>query len=226
MTDQPAPASKTSVPAIRNVADGSALFYHFASNSILLGGKLLFRFELVNPERIPRQGAFMVAPTHASYLDPPLVGSNLPRPSYYLARETLFRVPLLGLALRHLQVQPIRRGASDREALRTCRQVLQAGWPLMFFPEGTRTRDGRIGKIQGGFALILDGLDIPYVPINMQETFRALPRGRVLPWPCKLHGYVGEPRMLPKRQEGEKSRDYMGRCAAQLEADWRALGAQ
>jgi 1-acyl-sn-glycerol-3-phosphate acyltransferase len=210
---------------MRRPEQGSGWFYRLISGLVRLVSDLLFRVEVIGREHLPDGQPMMVLPTHTSYLDPPIVGSNLPRGGYYLARDSLFKVPLLGLALRNLQTYPIRRGASDREALRACRTVLQGGWPLMFFPEGTRSRDGKLGPLQGGFALILDGLNLPYVPVVVQDTYHVLPRGRALPRLRKVHVYVGAPRMLPTRSPGEKTREYVNRCIAQLEADYHALGA-
>src|SRR5262249_42272505 len=118
---------------------------------IILGiCRLLFRFEVVHRERIPAEGAFLPAVTHTSHLDPPIVGSALGREAYYLARTGIMRAPLVGTWCRHFNTVAIRRGASDRQALKMCRQVLNAGWPLIFYPEGTRSKDGRLGPIQGG----------------------------------------------------------------------------
>ena len=186
-----------------------------------------FRWRVFNPERVPRTGAVILASNHASFLDPPLVGSYLGRECWFLAREEILKVPGLGWLCRHLNAYPIRQGAGDREAIRACLAILRAGWPLVFFPEGTRTMTGTLGPIQGGFVMILDRLPgIPYVPIVLQDTHDALRRGWALPRPHKVRIRVGEPAFLPPRRAAENAREYYGRCAKELEMKWRELGAK
>jgi 1-acyl-sn-glycerol-3-phosphate acyltransferase len=188
--------------------------------------RVAFRMEVIHPERIPADGAFLAAATHTSHLDPVFLGPLLRRELYYLARTGILKTPGVGHWCRHFNTLAIRRGGSDRQALRACRKVLQAGWPLIFFPEGTRSTDGRLGEIQAGFAMILDGLDVPYLPIVMQDTFRIMPRNAWFPRPVKLRVTIGEPAMLPPRQPGEPARAWTARCTADLEQRYRALGAQ
>jgi 1-acyl-sn-glycerol-3-phosphate acyltransferase len=205
---------------------GRRLTWRMASGAILGMARLWLRLERVHLERVPAEGAFLIASTHTSHLDPMLLGPACGREAYYLARTGIMRVPGVGHWCRHFNTIAIRRGQSDRQALKACRQALQAGWPLVFFPEGTRSLDGRLGPIQGGFAMILEGLDIPYLPVVMQDTFRAFPRGAWMVRPAKTRIVFGEPARLPERQVGEASRDYHARCAADLERRWRDLGAQ
>src|SRR5438045_7401087 len=89
---------------LRDPHQPAGWFYQLAYNSFRIWGNFYLRFETVHGERLPATGPVLIAPTHTSYLDPPLVGSHLPRPAYYLARETLFRIPILGLMLRNLHV--------------------------------------------------------------------------------------------------------------------------
>lgn len=203
-----------------------SLYYRSTVFLTHLLARLLMRTEIIGLENIPKTGPVLLAPTHTSYLDPMLIGSHIGRPMCFLARETLLTLPIMGTLIRNLNTWPIRRGASDREAIRLCRTVLKAGYPLVFFPEGTRSRDGKMGPIQGGFAMVLDGMDVPYCPIVMQDTFRALPRGACMLRPVKVRMVVGPPARLPQREEGERSREYFTRCATDLEARWRALGAK
>lgn len=190
-------------------------------------GRLWLRQEIIGLENVPKTGAALILPTHCSFFDPPMVGSNIPRESHYLSREGILKVPLIGpLCANRLNAHPIRRGASDREAIRTCRNILKQGFVLLFFPEGTRSRDGRMGPIQGGFAMILDGLDVPYVPVVAQSTYHILRKGWVFPRPHKLRIIYGKPAKMPTRLEGEPTREYFKRCCDDLERRLRELGAQ
>ena len=211
---------------IRPCRPGMRLSWRLARGVILGLCRLFFRFEIRHPERIPSEGAFLAAATHTSHLDPPIIGAALGREAYYLARTGILRAPLVGRWCRHFNTVAIRRGASDRQALKMCRQVLQAGWPLIFFPEGTRSTDGRLRPIQGGFGMILEGLNVPYVPIVIQDTHHILARGKMLPRPAKVRMIVGEPAYLPARGEGENTREWLARCRADLARRYRELGAR
>jgi 1-acyl-sn-glycerol-3-phosphate acyltransferase len=107
-----------------------------------------------------------------------------------------------------------------------CKQVLRTGWPLIFFPEGTRAKDGKLGAIQGGMGMILEGLNVPYVPIVMQDTFEVMPKGAWFPRPVKVRIVIGEPALPSRREEGEPMRAWLGRLAADLERRYRELGAE
>ena len=103
------------------------------------------RFRRSGMENIPAQGATLIVSNHLSNRDPVIVGAAaLPRPSYFMAKAELFRVPGLGALIRRLGAFPVRRGEADRDAIRTARELLAAGQAVVMFPEGTRSRDGRL----------------------------------------------------------------------------------
>jgi 1-acyl-sn-glycerol-3-phosphate acyltransferase len=227
-----APA-KTGEVAVRMVLPPEEKFarpfspFWWAQTLIYLFTRPWNRVEVVHGERIPQDGPFLILPTHSSYYDPPLIGSYFRRQSHFLAREGILKAPLLGPLCSRLNTHPIRRGAGDREAIRVCRSILRQGFPLAFFPEGTRSRTGKLGPIQRGFVMILDGLpQVPFLPVVLQDTYRVLPRGSFFPRPRKVRIYVGEPAYLPTRLEGESTRSYFDRCAADLERRLRDLGAE
>ncbi|MCL5270839.1 MAG: 1-acyl-sn-glycerol-3-phosphate acyltransferase [bacterium] len=230
-SDPPAPVAHPLRPAasgaVRPWRPGIAPLYRATAACIRLLARLWLRFEVVHSERIPAEGPVLVTPTHTSFLDPPLLGSHLEREAHFMAREGILKAPLLGAFCAALNAHAIRRGASDREAIRTCREVLRAGWPLIFFPEGTRSPDGRLGRVQGGWVMVLEALPgVPYLPVVIQDTWRALPKGKFFPRPRKVRMIVGEPAHLPPREAHENARAYNERCCATLEAQWRALGAR
>lgn len=212
---------------VRPYRPGMRPLYRCCCWTTYAAARLMFRFETVHAENVPARGAFLAVSTHCSFLDPPLVGAGLGRESYYLSREEILKVPGLGRLCRALNVMPIRRGAADRQAIRRCRAILAEGWPLLFFPEGTRSPDGRLGRIRSGFVTILEGAPgVPMLPIVLQGTHRAMPRHAKLPRPTKVRMFVGSPTHLPRRRDGEAKRDYHQRCCDQLEHHWRALGAR
>lgn len=99
---------------------------------------VLRRVKVRGTENIPSSGAFIVAPNHSSWLDPPLVGAASPAPLSYMAKKELFSSPLMGWLLPRINVFPVDRGTSDVGAVRAAFRILGSGLPLLLFPEGTR----------------------------------------------------------------------------------------
>ena len=103
-----------------------------------------FRWRAYNADRVPLSGAVILASNHASFIDPPLVGAALHRPINYLARESLFRFPGIGALLRSWNSVPVDRDGGGAAGLKGILDRLLAGGGIILFPEGTRTRDGRL----------------------------------------------------------------------------------
>jgi 1-acyl-sn-glycerol-3-phosphate acyltransferase len=170
-----------------------SFLYGFARVLIFLFANLYFRIEAHGTANVPSSGAAILAANHASDVDPPLVALALPRQCHFLAKEELFRIPVLGWFIRKVHSHPVQRGAMDRKALRICAEVLNAGKLLILFPEGTRTRDGELQPARPGFSLIAAQSDVPIVPVYMEGSFRVMPRGAHFPRPRKLRVYYGKP---------------------------------
>jgi len=154
---------------------------------------LSFRIRFWGAANVPRRGGVVLASNHQSFLDPMAVGVGLPRQCHYLARRSLFEQPLFGRFLRALHVIPLERGAADRVAIRHAVTALDHGCPLVLFPEGTRSRDGRVGAFQPGFAIVAARAGAPIVPVAVDGAFEAWPRGRRLPVPGRVRVAYGEP---------------------------------
>lgn len=147
--------------------------------------RLLFRFyfraRYCNPERVPRHGPVILACNHASFLDPMLVGSGLRRGINYLARENLFRFPVMGWVLHRWQVVPVDREGGGAAGLKAILDRLLAGGAIILFPEGTRTRDGQLQAARAGIGLAVIKSTAPVVPARTFGAFNAY--GRHLRWP-------------------------------------------
>src|SRR5690606_31859800 len=98
-----------------------------------------FRCRATGSHHIPAEGPFILASNHASFMDPPLVGSACSRPISYLARESLFKNPLGGWVLRRVGCVPVDRDGATGRGLRTILQRLVDGDGIILFPEGTRS---------------------------------------------------------------------------------------
>lgn len=131
-------------------------------------------------EHVP-QGACLFASNHQSMLDPPLIGSCLPREISFIARRSLFDNPIFGFVIRACHSIPVDRGEADIGAIRSALAALKSGDGLLIFPEGTRSQDGAFGEPQAGVGLLACKSGVPVVPIHIRGARDVLPRGANFP---------------------------------------------
>jgi 1-acyl-sn-glycerol-3-phosphate acyltransferase len=151
--------------------------YSFAKAVVYGALKPVYRFEVIGREHFPTDGGVLLCSNHIDNLDPPVVGINAPRPVHFMAKEELFKVPALGKILPHLNAFPVKRGMSDREALRKGLGTLKEGKVLGLFPEGTRSKTGQLGKGLAGagfFALRSQAHVVPCAIIGPYKPFSKL----------------------------------------------------
>jgi 1-acyl-sn-glycerol-3-phosphate acyltransferase len=115
-------------------------------------------------ERVPRNGGVVLALNHFSWLDPPAFGAACPRTIYYVAKIEAHVVPGLGQLIRAFGTRSVRRGESDREAVREMRDLVREGRALGMFVEGTRQRSGVPGEAKPGGAMVALQEGVPVVP--------------------------------------------------------------
>jgi 1-acyl-sn-glycerol-3-phosphate acyltransferase len=156
-------------------------------------GGLGFRCRYHHPENVPAGGSAILAANHCSYLDPPLVGAGLARDLHYLARESLFELPLLGSLLRHVNVVPVDRDGGGAAGLRAILNRLLAGQAILLFPEGTRSPDGGLQPARSGIGLIVVRSAAPVIPVRIFGSFAAWGRSRRFPRPVRIDIRYGAP---------------------------------
>jgi len=155
--------------------------------------KLYFRWRVYNSERVPSEGPVILASNHASFLDPPLVGAGVKRGINYLARENLFRFPVMGWVLRNWQVVPVDREGGGARGLKAILDRLLEGGAIILFPEGTRTRDGKLQPARSGIGLTVIKSDAPLVPVRVFGTFEAYGLQMRFPRPRRVAVKYGQP---------------------------------
>jgi len=171
----------------------------------LLGGlvKRFFRAEWHGVEHVPEQGAVVLACNHLSNLDPVLLGAACPRQISYLAKIELFRVPIIGSLVGRYGAIPLRRGASDPEALRLANRVLESGCVLALFPEGTRSRDGSLKPFRFGAARLALRHAAALVPVAIVGTNHAMPAGAWFPRRVPVRIAFGPPLAIDQFRFGQ-----------------------
>jgi 1-acyl-sn-glycerol-3-phosphate acyltransferase len=129
-------------------------------------------WEVEGREGFPRSGGLIVASNHISYLDPPLIGTAATRELHYLAKEELFRVPVLGPLITAFNSIPIRRGMADLSGLTRATELLKSGGALIMFPEGSRMRDGELHPGRPGVGMLAANSGAAIVPCYISGSDR------------------------------------------------------
>ena len=135
---------------------------------------LATRLRSYGAERVPRSGGLVVALNHFHWIDIPCVGYSSPRNLYFLAKVEAHQVRGLGPFIRAFGTLSVRRGESDREAVRRMREVVRGGRPLAVFVEGTRQRSGVPGTVQPGAAMVAlqEGVPVVCAAIHGSQQWR------------------------------------------------------
>jgi cytidylate kinase len=141
--------------------------------------KTFFRLHPEGRENVPDYGPLVLICNHQSFLDPVFCGIFVKRPLYFLARDTLFR-SLFGRILLSVNTIPVKRGEADLTAMRTVIGKLREGHGVCLFPEGTRTRDGKITAFKPGFGLLCRRGNAAVVPVVIDGAFEIWPRHKKL----------------------------------------------
>jgi 1-acyl-sn-glycerol-3-phosphate acyltransferase len=164
-----------------------------------------FRSRYYNPERVPSTGPVILASNHASFIDPPLVGAGLDRDLNYLARESLFRFPIVGAILHSWNAVPVDRDGGGAKGLKIILDRLLNGAGIILFPEGTRTKDGRLQPARSGIGLTVIKSTAPVVPVRVFGTFEAYGRQRKWPRPGRIAVKYGHPMDFSALREEAKT---------------------
>lgn len=180
------------------------MFYSFMRACFRCYFKLLYRCRVHGLENIPTTGAFIICSNHTSWFDPPLVGSMMPRKKrvYFMAKEELFSIFVLGRAIKKLGAFPVKRDTADRKAIAKALQVLEEGKVLGLFPEGTRVKTGDVAEPFQGPAFLALKSKKPVLPVRIK-------------WPSRyfktLQVCIGKP--LVFKEEGEKRKEMLNRIS-------------
>ncbi len=139
---------------------------------------MFFRGEVDGLENLPKSGAFLIASNHASHLDPPIIGSQVPRQMCFFARKTLWKPGVAAWWLDTVGTIPVDRdGGADVTAIKRVLRALGEGKALILFPEGTRSPDGQLQTPKPGVGLIACRTQVPVVPARIFGSFEAFGRG-------------------------------------------------
>ncbi len=192
--------------------------------------------EVIGREKMPRQGTLIVASNHFNNADPPLLGAVMSRRLVFMAKREMFQWPVIGMMARLVGAFPVRRSEADLGALRKAAEILRGGEVLAMFPEGTRSKDGRLHAAHPGTALLALRSEAPILPVAVSGTAKIsiirLPLDSLRRRRPHIRVVLGDPFFLPPVQrvtaeEAKRCTDIiMGRIAALLPAEQRGAYAE
>ena len=181
--------------------------------------RVLFTYDCLGEEKLPAQGAAVVAANHPSYLDPVLLSLQVARPIHFMAWDALFKLPVIGWLIRLFGAFPVdvRRGRG-REAYTRARALVEAGQVVGIFPEGRRSRTGWMEpSLRAGAARLAWETGAPLFPVTIAGAFRAWPHFRLLPRPARIRVRYHDP-IDPARYRGQTEEQAVAALLQELRA--------
>ena len=130
-------------------------------------------------------GSAIIAPNHASFIDPPIIGASCPQEVHYLARDSLFKNRMMGWFIRKMNAHPVKRNARDLTSFKLIQELLAQGNKVVIFPEGVRTVHGSLGEFKVGAALLALRSRCEIIPVYIHGSYEVWPRRKKFP---KLFG--------------------------------------
>lgn len=156
------------------------MLYQIAHIFVSFFAKIVFRLKVVGVENVPKEAGVIICANHNSYFDIPLLGCALPRPVDNIAKSELFHNKMIAFLFRKLGGFPIRRGQIDRLAMKEAVDRLKAGRMLSYYPEGTRSKDGRLQKPKAGIGRVVVKSGVKVVPVYIHGTHRVRPFRQII----------------------------------------------
>ncbi len=190
--------------------------YVLVRDLLLVLCKLYFRVTVSGREHLPKSGPYIIAPVHRSNIDTPLSAFVTRRRVRFMGKDSLWKQKQVGAFLSLLGGFPVTRGAADLEALKRCVAVLDAGEPLVMFPEGTRQSGATLHPLFEGPAYVALKRGVPIVPVGIGGTERVMRKGSKMIWPHKCHVTIGSPIDVEHGGNGRVDRERMTQITAEL----------
>ena len=179
--------------------------------AVMLLQPLIARLRTEGLDNIPAEGPVIIAMNHVAWVDVLLAALRVRRQFYYMAKAELFKIPIIGFVITRSGAFPVRRGESDREALRAAERVLAEGHLLVIFPEGHRTRGGPLLPGQPGAALIALRNNAPIVAVAISGTQRVFKGFHYGPWAPPVTIRYSEP-FYVQAPDGKRGREAVARA--------------
>lgn len=217
----PTPASPAAAP--ETPKRWELVFYAVIRGIVAGFCRLFWRVTVEGREHIPAEGPFVLSPVHRSNIDTPLAACVTSRRMRFMGKDSMWKVAPLGRIFTALGAFPVHRGTADREALRKTLTFLQAGEPVVIFPEGTRRSGPEVADLFEGAAYVASKADVPIVPVGIGGSEPAMPKGSKLIKPVKVHMVVGPSIRVERTAEGKVPRRAVREATDRLHRELQRL---
>ena len=207
---------------------GSGFFYRLIRAVLFTLYKIFFHFRAYGMFRVPKdtdERGVILAPNHASFLDPPILGISLGRRVTFLAKEYLFKNFFVGAVLRGIGAYPIKSEKDDFRSIRDLIRLLKDGKCVVVFPEGTRSRDGQMKEPEGGIGFLAAKSHAYVVPVYIRGSYDAYPKGAKMFKVRPVQAYFGEPFIPADDQNLMRSQDPYGAVSREIMVRIRRIKA-
>ncbi|MFT7501559.1 MAG: 1-acyl-sn-glycerol-3-phosphate acyltransferase [Gammaproteobacteria bacterium] len=202
---------------------GSRALYRLVRTLACGFTQLYTRMSIEGREHLPTAGAYIIAPVHRSYVDTPISACISRRRIRYMGKDSMWKFASVGKLISALGAFPVSRGTVDREALTRCLAVLDAGEPLVLFPEGERKDGPTIQPLFDGAAYLASKSGVPIIPLGIAGSDRVMPRGAKFIFPRKVKVMIGAPIRVEVGENGRASRHAIKTTTAHLHVEIQGL---
>jgi 1-acyl-sn-glycerol-3-phosphate acyltransferase len=185
--------------------------------------RLWTRMGIEGRQHIPKTGAFVLAPIHRSIIDTPIASCLTRRRMRFMGKDTLWKGRAWSWFLSSLGGFPVSRGTADREALQRCIAVLEAGEPLVLFPEGERKFGETVQPLFDGAAYVALKAGVPIIPVGIGGSELVMPKGSRFIHPRKVHVIIGPAITAPRSESGRVPRAVVREITAELHTTLQQL---
>ena len=174
-----------------------SIYYWLVTGLVSIVSLIFYPCQVYGRQNVPSKGGFILASNHESNIDPMLLPVVCPRQMRFMAKDSLFKNPVLGALIRTGGGFPIKRGRADRGALTEFLHQLELGYPVLIFPQGTRGGD----KPQAGVGFLAVKSGKPVLPTYIEGTDQVLPKGQACPQRHAVKVNFGQPLMFGPHEE-------------------------
>ena len=146
--------------------------YKFCKAIAKLFLKILYRIKVVGDISLPEDSGYIICSNHINAIDPVLIGCFMKRQMSFMGKKELFKIPILSWIFRKLGGFPVDRGKGDVVAVKTAIEILQSKNVMVMFPEGTRSKTGKLGEFKKGATLIAFRANVPILPVKIEGNYK------------------------------------------------------
>ena len=185
------------------------LFYSFFKIILTPIFKLFYPLEVKGLENLPGEGGVILASNHSSYFDPIHLGLAVPRNIRWIAKKSFFDVWWLGWFFKVTGCLPVNSEKANVETIKGALLVLREGEMLGIFPEGSRSRSGKLMSGELGVALLALRSGAPVVPVAIDGAFEAYPPDAKFPKPRRIKLRFGQPLVFSAVKRGKTDKEIL-----------------